>query len=104
LVSSVRGTFFRVNPQYATYMLSGRSLDRITLVNDLGVPLDPRLKIADHISSMVKKSLSLLKGGPYITKTLFIPHVRPILEYGSPVPNTEFILIVSILYKRTVCF
>jgi len=36
-------TFCRVNPQYVTYTLSEGSLDGITLVNDLGDLLDPRL-------------------------------------------------------------
>jgi len=36
------------------------TLDRITLVNDLGVLLSPRLKFADHISSMMNKARSAI--------------------------------------------
>jgi len=85
-------TFCRVNPQYATYTSAGL-LDRITLVNDLGVLLDPRLKFSDHISPTVNKgrgALGFIKRSmefddPYITKTLFISLVHLILEYGSSV-------------------
>jgi len=72
-------TFCRVNPQYATYTLSKDSLDRITLVNNLGVLLDPRQNFADHISSMVNKAMSSL--GFNKSWSLLIS-----LEYGST-PN-----------------
>jgi len=49
-------TFCRVNTQCATYPLSEVSLNRITVVNGLGVLLGTRLKFADHISSMVNKA------------------------------------------------
>jgi len=74
-------------------------LDRITLVNDLVVLLDPRLKFADHISSVVNKTrgeFGLIKrwskefDDPYITKSLFISLVRPILECGSPVWSPQY--------------
>jgi len=85
-------TFCRVNTQYATYTLSD------------GVLLDPCLKFADHISSMRNKAMGALGfikrwskelDDPYITKTLFISLVRP---------NTEFMLIVSNLYRGTFCY
>jgi len=87
-------TFCRANPIRTTYTLSGCSLDRITRVDDLGVLLDPKLKFSDHISSIVNKARGVLGfikrwskefDDPYLTKTLFISLVRPILEFGSPV-------------------
>jgi len=53
-------SFCRVNLQYATYTLSDGSLDRISLVNDFGVLLGPRLKFDDHISSLVNKARGAL--------------------------------------------
>jgi len=71
----------RVNSQFAACTLKVGSLDRITLVNDLGVLLDPRLKFSDHISSMMNKGRGALGFNKrlskkfddfYISKTLFI--------------------------------
>lgn len=92
-------TFCRANPIRTTYTLSGCSLDRITRVDDLGVLLDPKLKFSDHISSIVNKARGVLGfikrwskefDDPYLTKTLFISLVRPILEYGSPVWSPQY--------------
>jgi len=81
-------TICRIKPQYAKYTLSDGSLDRITLVNNLGVLLGPRLKFGDHSWSIVNKARGVLgfikrwlkEFDPYITKTLFISLVRLILE------------------------
>jgi len=60
-------TFFRVNPHYSTYTLSGCGLDRTTHADDLGVYMDPKLKFSDHITTMVNNKpgacLHLSKGG-----------------------------------------
>jgi len=75
-------------------------------VKDLGVLLDPRLKNAFHISSMVNKdggALGLIKrclkelDDPYITKAyLFLLSARYLsIDLPSGVPNTEFMLIVQ---------
>ena len=85
-------TFYRTNPYLASYSLYGGPLDRITAVDDLGILLDHKLKFSDHIFKMVNKAMSVLGfikrwskefDDPYITKTLYISLVRPILEYGS---------------------
>jgi len=52
--------------------------------------MDPRLKFSDHITTMVNIARGVLAfikrwskeiDDPYVTKTLFISLVRPILEY-----------------------
>jgi len=92
-------TFCRANPIRTTYTLSGCSLARITRVDDLCVLLDHKLKFSDHISSIVNKARGVLDfikwwfkefDAPYLTKTLFISLVRPILEYGSPVWSPQY--------------
>jgi len=92
-------TFCRVNPIRTTYALSGCLLDRITRVDDIGVLLDPKLKFFDHISTIVNKARGVLgfikrcsKDDPYLTKTLFISLVRPILKYGSPVWSPQYVV------------
>lgn len=92
-------TFSRVTPLFATYMLNDCPLERITLVDDLGVRLDPKLSFSEHISCMVNKARGMLGfikrwakefDSPYVTKTLFTSLVRPILEYGSCVWSPQF--------------
>jgi len=59
-------TFFRVNPYYSTYTLSGYVIDKIIHAVDHGVYMDPKLKFSDHITTMVNKPgacLHLSKGG-----------------------------------------
>jgi len=71
-------TFIRVNPYFTNYTLSGYELDL-------------KLKFSDYyfIYNRWSKEFS----DPYVTKTLFISLVRPILEYCTPVwsPNTGYI-------------
>jgi len=92
-------TFFRVSPHYSTYTLSGCALDRISHADDLGVYMDPRLKFSDHITTMVNKARGVLAfikrwskefDDPYVTNTLFISLVRPILEYCAPVWSPQY--------------
>jgi len=83
-------TFFRVNPYYTDYTLSGYELDWITQVDDLGVCIDPKLKFFLHKTTIVNKARGMLGFikmwskefyDPYVTKTLLISFLRPILEY-----------------------
>jgi len=94
-------TFCRVNKIRTTYTLSGCPLDTITRVDDLGVPLDRKLKFSDHISTIVNKARGVLGftkrwseefDDPYMTLTLFISLVRLILEYGSPVWSPQYVV------------
>jgi len=89
-------TFIRVSPHYST--LSGCALDRIMHADELGVYMDPKLKFSDNITTMVNKArgvLAFIKRwskefyDPYVTKTLFILLVRPILEYCAPVWSSQ---------------
>jgi len=90
-------TYFRVSPHYSTYTLS--ALDRISHAVDLGVHMDPKLKFSDHITTITIKARGVLTfikrwskefDDPYVTKTLFISLVRPILEYCAPVWNPQY--------------
>jgi hypothetical protein len=85
-------TFYRTSPELVSYTLCGCALERIALVDDLGIRLDRKLKFSEHISTMVNKAMGILGfikrwskefDDPYLTKTLYTSLVRPILEYGS---------------------
>jgi len=86
--------FFRVSPHYSTYTFTGYVLDSITHADDLGVYMDPKHKFSDHITSMINKVRGVLAfikrwskdfHDPFVTKTLYILLVRPILEYCAQV-------------------
>jgi len=92
-------TFYRGTPTFMSYSLQNMSLDRIYSVNDLGVLLDPKLKFDSHITSTVKKAMSVLGlikrwskefDDPYTTKLLFPSLVRPNLEYCSSVWSPQY--------------
>jgi len=60
--------------------------------------MDPKLKFSNHITTMVNKARGVLAfikrwskkfDDPYVTKTLFISLVRPILEYCAPVRSPQ---------------
>jgi len=53
-------TFIRVSPHYYTYTLSGGVLDRTTHADDLGIYMDPKLKISDYITTMVNEARGVL--------------------------------------------
>ena len=66
---------------------------------DLGVLVDVSLNFHLHISSVVSKaagvSSNLLRGtlcrSPDFMRTVFITHIRPLLEFASPIWNTDYV-------------
>lgn len=85
-------TFARIrSPIVFSYAVKDCSLNRVSLVKDLGILLDSKLRFTEHISSVVAKSfavLGIIKRNArefkdvYCLKTLYISLVRSILEYG----------------------
>ena len=81
------------------YTLAGQKLPAESLQTDLGILIDDRLKFHDHTRNVTRKAggvaHSFLKGTVcretefmvHILKT----HIRPILEYASPVWNTGYV-------------
>ena len=81
------------------YMLGGVNLEFVNLYRDLGVLIEPSLKFHKHVqlitcrgSAMVDQ---LLRGTICRTKsfmtTIFVAHVRPILEYCSVIWNLGYL-------------
>lgn len=81
------------------YMVNDAPLLEKTAHRDLGILLDSSLKFHDHIRETVFKArgtaINLLKStvcrSPNFMVTLFVTHIRPILDFGSTVWNTGYI-------------
>ena len=83
----------------------GKPLTLSSTAVDLGITVDLSLRFHHHIQSIVSKaaglSYSLIKStlcrSSSFMVTLFITHVRPLLEFASPVWNTGYITDLSLL-------
>ena len=81
------------------YTINGSPLIEKEAHRDLGVLVDTSLKFHDHIRETVFKangtSINLLKStvcrSPAFMTTLFVTHIRPILDFCSTVWNTGYI-------------
>lgn len=90
---------------YSFYTVKGNPLSLSFAAVDLGITIDPSLRFHHHIQSVVSKaarlSYSFLKStlcrSPSFMVKLFITHVRPLLEFASPVWNTGYITDLSLL-------
>jgi hypothetical protein len=84
-------TFSRLrHPVEFLYMLGGVILDRVDSLNDFGVIMDSKMSFTGHIYVTVGRVLAMLGfvkryscefRDPYTLKTLYVPLVRPKLEY-----------------------
>lgn len=79
-----------------TYNLSGASLEKCILFNDLGVIFDPKMTFNHHIDVLASKAqgrLGLIKrwakefDDPYVTLSLYVGLVRSLLEFACQVWN-----------------
>ena len=87
------------NLQNVRYLIDGREIDWVSSCRDLGVVVDSSLRFHAHVDSVVGKAGGLV--GELLRSTicrsrefmltLFVSHVRPILEYCSTVWNTGFL-------------
>ena len=81
------------------YTVNGAPLLEKEAHRDLGVLIDTSLKFHDHIRDTVFKangtSINLLKSticrSPAFMTTLFVTHIRPILDFCSTVWNTGYV-------------
>jgi hypothetical protein len=81
----------------STYFIEGVQLERVTVINDLGVTLNTKGNFDSHIDKIVnegKRALGYMKRrsiefkDPYVTKLLYCSLVRSRLEYCSTVWNS----------------
>jgi hypothetical protein len=94
-------SFFRGSrPVMFQYVIGDSDLERVDVINDLGVLVDSRMTFIDHIGSMVSKSARILRfikrisrefNDRYTYKTLYVAFFQPGLEYAPCVwsPHQE---------------
>jgi hypothetical protein len=77
-------------------MLGGTVLDRVRVINDLGVIMDEKMTFSEHVDVMVAKDFamlgfirrfSLVFRDPYTLKSPYMSLVHPKLEYVGCVWN-----------------
>ena len=81
------------------YELNGSTLEFVRSCRDLGVVVDDKLWFHSHVDSVVRKAGGLIGSLLRATKcrsvhfmvSLFVSHVRPIIEYGSCVWNVGYL-------------
>lgn len=81
------------------YNINGEHINIVSSHKDLGVTVDNTLRFHVHIRQIVNKAAGLssnilkttLCRSEHFMKTLLISHIRPLLEYASPVWNTGYL-------------
>lgn len=88
-----------------SYSLYSVNLKFVEAHKDLGITIDTSLRFHQHIRTVVNKaaavSSNLLRStlcrSPNFMMTLYKSHIRPLLEFGSPVWNTGYISDLRLL-------
>lgn len=84
----------RIPPPPRDYFFNDMPIRRVKLFRDLGISCDTELNFRSHIDGIISRANSMLGfvkrwskefSNPYVTKTLFMTFVRPVLEYASQV-------------------
>ena len=86
-------------PPVIPYTINSRPIPLQESTLDLGIRVDTSLRFHDHISSIAAKAFgvsnNIARGtvcrDPEFMKQIFITHIRPLLDFCSPVWNTGFI-------------
>lgn len=84
----------RLPSPHRAYSICGQLVPSVSSLRDLGVLCDRELNFRAHIDSIIRRANSMLGyvkrwskefSNPYVTKSLYVTFVRPILEYASQV-------------------
>lgn len=94
-------------PILVNYYLNSIIVNRVSLINDLGVKFDSKLNFKQHIlyiSSKARKTWGLIirhckTFSVYCTKILFCSLVRSVLEYASVIWSPHFAGDIQIIEK-----
>ena len=82
------------SPIQADYEFEGYQLKRVKIIKDLGVWLDCRMTYKHHLDITIGRATSILSlvkrfskefDDPYVTRSLYLSLVAPILEYANVV-------------------
>ena len=87
------------------YSISGQALCFVNSVKDLGVLVDSSLRFHGHIREVARKAGGLMSSllratvcrSSNFMVTLYISHIRPILDYASSVWNTNYLADIRLL-------
>jgi len=87
------------------YSLGDSPLEFVESYRDLGVFVDQRLRFHGHVRTVVRRAASLssnllrstVNRSPNFMVTLFVTHIRPILDYCSTVWYTEYVHDMDLL-------
>ena len=88
-----------VATDFRPYYLNGRALRFVQSHRDLGVVVDVRMRFHQHVREVVAKASGLASNilrstvcrEPDFMVTLFVTHIRPILDYCSSVWNVGYL-------------
>jgi hypothetical protein len=69
-------------PVMFQYVIGDSDLERVYVINDLGVLVDSRMTFVNHIESIVSKLGRMLGFIKRISRELYVAFVRPGLQYG----------------------
>ena len=81
------------------YTMNGTVLELVNSFNNFGIIFDCKLTFRNHITSSISKAICILGffkrwakefSDHYVTKQLFTSLVRPILEYGSIILDSQY--------------
>lgn len=102
-------TFSRkTSPIYASYIMNNIKLQRVQLIRDLGVLLDSKMLMSDHIDNIINKAYKNLGfvmrvckafNDPGCIKTVYFTYVRSVLEYASNIWSPHYITYKSRLER-----
>ena len=89
----------------SSYTVKGKPVSFSSAAVDLGITVDTSLRFHHHIQNLVSKAAGLahsfikstLCRSPSFMTKLFITHIRPLLEFASPVWNTGYITDLTLL-------
>ena len=88
-----------------SFYIGSNCLEYVNSYKDLGVIIDPSLRFHIHVRTVAAKAggmvgellRSTVCRSPNFMITLFVAHIRPIIEYGSCIWNTGYLCDIRLL-------
>ena len=95
----------RAKENLFNYNIDGNLLHFVSSHKDLNVLIDPELRFHDHVRSVVQKAgglagellCSTVCRTPNFMVSLFVSHIRPIMDFGSSVWNVSYLGDITLL-------
>ena len=89
----------RVDGNCEKYQIFGESLQFVKVYKDLGVYVDVKLRFHEHVNLVVGRASSMISNllrctvcrSTEFMVSLWVSHIRPLIEYGSCVWNVKYL-------------